>query len=100
MIVSGTPQFKRVFQSLGPHLLTLLAWDLLVVVVFKVLHWEWISSRDLPLALLRIHHWHRRCLSEQFRLFPLVGGEDSLGANRQQQPQPRAAGLPKPEREP
>ena len=51
MIVSGTPQFKRVFQSLGPHLLSLLAWDFVVVVVFKVFHWEWISSRDIPLAL-------------------------------------------------
>jgi ion channel-forming bestrophin family protein len=51
MIVSGTPQFKRVFRSLGRHLLALIAWDLLVVLVVKVLRWEWIASRDLPLAL-------------------------------------------------
>jgi len=51
MIVSGTHQFNRVFRSLGPHILSLLAWDLLVVLVVKVLRWEWIASRDIPLAL-------------------------------------------------
>ncbi len=51
MIVSGAHQFKRVFRSLGRHLLSLLAWDLVVVVIVKVLGWEWIASRDIPLAL-------------------------------------------------
>jgi ion channel-forming bestrophin family protein len=51
MIVSGANQFRRVFRSLGRHILALLAWDLLVVVTVKVLGWEWIASRDIPLAL-------------------------------------------------
>ena len=51
MIVSSAHQFKRVFRSLGRHVLALLAWDLLVVVVVKVLGWEWIASRDIPLAV-------------------------------------------------
>lgn len=51
MIVSGAHQFRRVCRSLGRHILALLAWDLLVVVVVKVLGWEWIASRDIPLAV-------------------------------------------------
>lgn len=51
MIVSGKRQLGRVFQSLGPHILSLLAWDLLIVLVVKVMRWDWIASRDIPLAL-------------------------------------------------
>jgi putative membrane protein len=51
MIVSRTHQFKRVFRSLGRHILALLAWDLLVVAIVKVLGWEWIAARDIPLAV-------------------------------------------------
>jgi putative membrane protein len=51
MIISSAHQFRRVSRALGRHILALLAWDLLVVVVVKVLGWEWIASRDIPLAV-------------------------------------------------
>ncbi|HTF69548.1 MAG TPA: bestrophin family ion channel [Edaphobacter sp.] len=51
MIVPTTPQLKRMVQYVGFPLLLLVAWDVLVVLAFKVLRWEWLSASHLPLAL-------------------------------------------------
>jgi putative membrane protein len=51
MIISPTPQFGRVARYLGLPLLSLLIWDVLVVLAYQWLHWEWVSSRHIPLAL-------------------------------------------------
>ncbi len=51
MIVPASPQVRRMVQYVGYPLLALVAWDVLIVVAFKVLHWEWVGSRHVPLAL-------------------------------------------------
>lgn len=51
MIVSNRPQFGRIAGYLGFALLTLLAWDFAVVAAYKLLHWDWVASRHVPLAL-------------------------------------------------
>src|SRR5947209_8006842 len=51
MIVPQAPQLKRMIQYVGVPLLGLVIWDVVVVVVFKLLHWEWIGSKNVPLAL-------------------------------------------------
>lgn len=50
MIVPRTPQLKRMIQYVGWPVLALFAWDTLIVVAFKVLHWEWVGSKAIPLA--------------------------------------------------
>src|SRR5947209_17210260 len=51
MIVPKGPQLKRMILYVGAPLLGLVIWDVVVVVLFKVLHWEWIWSKNVPLAL-------------------------------------------------
>jgi ion channel-forming bestrophin family protein len=51
MIVPKTPQIKRMVQYVGFPLLGLIFWDVVIVLAFKVLHWEWIGSKNVPLAL-------------------------------------------------
>ena len=51
MIVPRGPQLRRMIQYVGFPLLGLVIWDLLIVVAYKVLHWEWVGSKNIPLAL-------------------------------------------------
>ena len=51
MIVPKTAQLTRMLQYVGLPLLGLFAWDVIVVLAFKVLHWEWVGSNAIPLAL-------------------------------------------------
>ncbi len=51
MIVPKNAQLLRMLQYVGLPLVGLVAWDLVVVLAFKVMHWEWIGSRNVPLAL-------------------------------------------------
>jgi putative membrane protein len=51
MIVSKRLRLSRVIESLVPALLALLGWDLLIVSCYKVLHWGWVGSRYVPLAV-------------------------------------------------
>ena len=51
MIVPKEPQLRRMVQYVGWPLLALVAWDVIIVVAFKVLHWEWVGSKNVPLAL-------------------------------------------------
>ena len=51
MIVPKQPQLRRMVQYVGWPLLALVAWDIVIVVAFKVLHWEWVGSKNVPLAL-------------------------------------------------
>ena len=38
-------------QYVGWPLLALVAWDVIIVIAFKVLHWDWVGSKNVPLAL-------------------------------------------------
>ena len=51
MIVPRGPQLTRMLRYVGWPLLGLVIWDVLIVVAYKVLHWEWVGSKSLPLAL-------------------------------------------------
>ncbi len=51
MIVPKAPQLGRMLQYVGWPLLALVGWDVAIVVAFKVLHWEWVGSKYVPLAL-------------------------------------------------
>lgn len=51
MIVPRGPQLRRMIQYVGFPLLGLVIWDLLIVIAYKVLHWEWVGSKNIPLAL-------------------------------------------------
>ncbi len=51
MIVPRAPQLKRMIGYVGFPLLSLVAWDVLVVVAFNVLGWQWVGSKSIPLAL-------------------------------------------------
>jgi putative membrane protein len=51
MIVTNTPKIGWILQYVGRPLLAMLAWDVLIVVAYKVLHWEWVGSKSVPLAL-------------------------------------------------
>ena len=51
MIVPKGPRLWRMLAYVGPQLLLLAIWDTLVVLAYNLLHWEWISSKGLPLAL-------------------------------------------------
>jgi putative membrane protein len=50
MIVSKTQRVTQMLQGLGPALLSLLAWDILIVVCYQVLHWTWVGSSHVPLG--------------------------------------------------
>ena len=51
MIVPKGPQLWRMLIYVGWPLLLLLVWDVLIVVAYKALHWTWVGSRNIPLAL-------------------------------------------------
>ncbi len=51
MIVPRGPQLRRLVEYVGLPLLLLFLYDLAVVLVYKVLHWEWIALPHIPLAL-------------------------------------------------
>ena len=51
MIVPKAPQLWRMLRYVGWPLLALVGWDVAIVVAFKVMHWEWVGSKYVPLAL-------------------------------------------------
>jgi putative membrane protein len=51
VIVPRSPQLKRMVQYVGLPLLLLACFDLVVVVAYKALHWEWVALPHIPLAL-------------------------------------------------
>ena len=51
MIVPKEPQLGRMLAYVGRPLLLLVLWDVLIVLAYKVLHWEWVGSKYIPLAL-------------------------------------------------
>lgn len=51
MIVPKAPQIWRMVQYVGMPLLALVAWDVAIVFGYMVLHWEWVGSKHVPLAL-------------------------------------------------
>lgn len=50
MIVPQQAQVTRMIQYVGRPALYLLAWDIVIVVAFKLLHWEWVGTKEIPLA--------------------------------------------------
>jgi ion channel-forming bestrophin family protein len=50
MIVAKTQRLTTMIQGLGPALCSLLAWDLLIVLCYKVLNWTWVGSTHIPLG--------------------------------------------------
>jgi len=52
MIVSKSQRLTQMIQGLGPALLCLLGWDLLVVVCYKILNWTWVATTHAPLGSL------------------------------------------------
>jgi putative membrane protein len=51
MIVSlKVPQLMTIIRGLGLSLLALLGWDFAIVLGYKVMHWGWVGSRNVPLA--------------------------------------------------
>jgi putative membrane protein len=51
MIVPKSASLVRMLQYVGLPLIGLVAWDVIIVLAFKMLHWEWVGSRNVPLAL-------------------------------------------------
>ncbi len=51
MIVPKGWQFWRMLAYLGWPLLLLAIWDVAIVLAYNVLHWEWVGSKEIPLAL-------------------------------------------------
>jgi len=51
MIVPKAANLPRMIQYVGLPLLALVVWDVCIVVAYKVLHWEWVGSRNVPLVL-------------------------------------------------
>jgi putative membrane protein len=51
MIIPKQAQLRRMLQYVGFPLLGLLIWDILVVLAYQVLRWDWIGSSHIPLAL-------------------------------------------------
>jgi ion channel-forming bestrophin family protein len=51
MIVSlKIPQLMTMIRGLGLSLLLLLGWDFAIVLAYKVMHWGWVGSRNVPLT--------------------------------------------------
>jgi len=50
MIVAKRERLPRMLKGLGPALLLLVGWDLLIVVCSKVLNWTWVGSNNVPLG--------------------------------------------------
>ena len=51
MIVPKSPQLWRMLRYVGWPLLALIGWDIAIVVAYQLLHWEWVGSKHVPLAL-------------------------------------------------
>ena len=51
MIVPKGPQLWRMLAYVGWPLLLLVIWDVLIVLAYNLLHWNWIGSKNIPLAL-------------------------------------------------
>ena len=51
MIVPKVPQLWRMVVYVGWPLLLLVIWDVLIVLAYNVLHWQWVGSKNIPLAL-------------------------------------------------
>ena len=51
MIVPESPQIRRMVAYIGRPLLLMAVYDLVIVVAYKVLHWEWVAFPHVPLAL-------------------------------------------------
>jgi putative membrane protein len=51
MIVPRSANLARMVQYVGLPLLALVAWDVAIVLAYKLLHWQWVGSRNVPLAL-------------------------------------------------
>ena len=51
MIVPRGPQIRRLLEYVGMPLLLLFLWDGAIVLLYKVLHWEWVGLPHIPLAL-------------------------------------------------
>ncbi|UWZ83448.1 bestrophin family protein [Occallatibacter riparius] len=50
MIVAKSERLLRMIGGLGQALLSLLFWDTVFVVLYKVFHWTWLGSDSLPLG--------------------------------------------------
>jgi putative membrane protein len=51
VIVPKSPQIRRMIMYIGRPLLLVAAYDVVIVVAYKVLHWQWIAFPHVPLAL-------------------------------------------------
>ena len=51
MLVANKPRFRRLIRHFGLSVVSLIVWDLLVVVAFKIWGWHWVASEHIPLAL-------------------------------------------------
>lgn len=51
MIVPKSPQTFRMVRYVGWPVLALVAWDVVIVVAYKMLGWTWVGSKHVPLAL-------------------------------------------------
>lgn len=50
MIVERSGRLTRILKGLGPALLYLVGWDVLIVLCYEVLHWTWVGSSSVPLG--------------------------------------------------
>ena len=51
MIVPHAPQIRRLLEYVGMPLLVLFLWDAAIVLMYKVMHWDWLGLPHIPLAL-------------------------------------------------
>lgn len=51
MIVPHAPQIRRLLEYVGMPLLVLFLWDAAIVLMYKVVHWDWLALPHIPLAL-------------------------------------------------
>lgn len=51
MIVPHAPQLRRLLEYVGMPLLLLFLWDAVIVLLYKVAHWDWLALPHIPLAL-------------------------------------------------
>jgi putative membrane protein len=50
MIVAKSQRMTLMIRGLMPSLLSLLGWDLFIVLCYQVLHWTWVGSNAIPLG--------------------------------------------------
>ena len=51
MIALKTPRLGWMVQYVGLPVLAMMIWDFLIVIAYQVLHWPWVGSEFVPLAL-------------------------------------------------